>query len=108
EGLVPEGYTVHDIETWYFDEASGRWARLARDSVEAAAGTIKSLTDHFTVMINAIVVTPEHPQASSFDGNRIKGLEAAHPGAGITMIEAPSASGRGDANLQYPLTLPPG
>ncbi|MBC7172689.1 MAG: hypothetical protein H5U40_09695, partial [Polyangiaceae bacterium] len=108
EALIPEGYTVHDIETWYFDEDLDRWARLARDEVDPSRGVVKSLTEHFTVMVNAIVVTPEHPQASSFDGNRIQGLEAAHPGAGITMIEAPTANSRGDASVQYPLVVPPG
>ncbi|MBC7173210.1 MAG: hypothetical protein H5U40_12305, partial [Polyangiaceae bacterium] len=108
ENLLPQGYTGHDVETYFYDEELRRWRKLAREGVDPRTGTVRSLTDHFTVMIDAIVVTPEHPQVASFDGNRISGLEAANPAAGIAMIAPPEANNRGDAVLSYPLAVPPG
>src|SRR5690606_6021206 len=108
ENLLPDGYTGHDVETWFYSEENGRWERLPRAGVEPSTGKVQSVTDHFTVMIDAVVVTPEHPQMSSFDGNRISGLEAASPAAGIALIAPPAANQRGDAALQYPLSVPPG
>ncbi len=81
---------------------------LARSAVDDKKDTVQSLTDHFTVMINAIVVAPEHPQVRTFNPNEIRDIQAADPGTRVTLIEPPEASSRGDANLAYPLELPPG
>ncbi len=108
ENLIPSGYTGHDVETWFHNEELGHWEKLARAEVDPRNGTVRSLSDHFTVMINAVVVTPEHPQINSFDGNRISGLEAANPAAGIATIAPPEPNNRGDAVLSYPLAVPPG
>jgi len=105
---IPPGYTAADIETFYFDTTGQRWERLARDEVDIANTTIESLTDHFTTMIDAIVVAPEHPQAGSFDPNSMLNAPPANPLAGIAMIAPPSPNNRGDANLSFPLAVPPG
>lgn len=106
--LLPPGYVPDDVHTYFFDTERGRWERLIRSGVDDERRTVETLTDHFTVMINAIVVVPEHPQVASFDENRLQGIEAASPAAGIVTIAPPAPSARGDAVLRYPLTLPPG
>ncbi|MDH5654259.1 MAG: discoidin domain-containing protein, partial [Gammaproteobacteria bacterium] len=102
------GQTVNDIKTYYFDEQAGRWVPLERVAVDTKNGKIISHTDHFTDMINATVVVPESPNPASFNENTIKDIKAADPGAGINLIEPPRAGNRGDANLSYPIEVPPG
>lgn len=106
--LLPEGYRPGDVNAHYFDTDAKRWRPLARKHVDAEQGTTKSLTDHFTTMINAVVVAPDHPQLRQFNPNEMSGIKAADPGAKITLIQPPDASSQGDANLSYPFELPPG
>jgi hypothetical protein len=106
--LLPPGYAAEDVETFFFDEDAKRWRKLARDVVDKGSATVKSLTDHFTVMINAVVVAPEHPQVSSFNPTQIKDIQAANPSAKLNLIEPPEASSKGDAVLSYPFEVPPG
>ena len=42
------------------------------------------------------------------DGSRLESLSEADPAAGINLIEPPEASNLGDANLGYPIEVPPG
>jgi RHS repeat-associated protein len=106
--LIPPGYVPEDIQTFYYDETQKRWEPLARARVERDSQVVESLTDHFTTMINAIVVAPEHPQIASFDPNRLKGIKAATPAAGIQLIAPPEPNSQGNAALNYLLELPPG
>ena len=106
--LLPQGYVPSDVNSYYYDTDEKRWRRFARADVDEKSATIKSLTDHFTVTINAIVVAPEHPQSQSFNPNQIRDIQAADPGARVTRIEPPEGTSRGDASLAYPMELPPG
>jgi RHS repeat-associated protein len=73
--LIPPGLTAQDIKTFYFDEQTGSWKALERVTVDAQAGAIISLTDHFTDMINATVTVPDHPEALSYN----------HPGGQVPL-----------------------
>ncbi|ACY15442.1 SpvB/TcaC N-terminal domain-containing protein [Haliangium ochraceum] len=106
--LLPSGYVAEDIQTFYYNETEKRWEPLARAKVERGRQVVESLTDHFTTMINAVVVAPESPQIASFDPNRLKGIEAASPAARVGLIEPPQVNARGDATMQYPLDIPAG
>ncbi|NIQ96041.1 MAG: hypothetical protein GWN87_18915, partial [Desulfuromonadales bacterium] len=108
EAKLPPGQTSQDIKTWYFDEELGRWVPLERVEVNTQNKTVISHTDHFTDMINATLTVPEHPQAASFNPTQIKDIKAADPGAGINFIEPPQANNQGNANLSYPIEVPPG
>ena len=106
--LIPPGFSEDDVRTYFFDEASGRWATLDRDSVDKAGGGIVSSTDHFTDMINAVVQAPESPDKVSFSPTQIKDIKIVPPHAKINLIEPPQADSQGDARLSYPLEVPPG
>ncbi|MFG2876037.1 SpvB/TcaC N-terminal domain-containing protein [Streptomyces sp. NPDC048337] len=56
----------------------------------------------------AAVKGPEGPEGTSFNPNQIKDIKAADPGAGVNLIETPTANSTGDARLAYPLELPKG
>ncbi|MEK6749083.1 MAG: SpvB/TcaC N-terminal domain-containing protein [Pseudomonadota bacterium] len=106
--LIPKGLAEEDVKTFYYDDQAGRWKALERVQVDTNRHIIISRTDHFTDMINGTIVVPEHPQVADFNPTSIKDIKAADPGAGINLIEPPKASNMGDANLNYPLELPPG
>lgn len=106
--LIPPGLTEQDIKTFYFDEQSGSWKALERVTVDPKTGLVVSLTNHFTDMINATVTVPEHPEALSYNPTSIKDIKAADPGAGINLVDPPSANSNGDARVSVPIELPDG
>jgi len=105
---IPDGYTVKDIRTYYFDEQQGHWEPLPLDNVQAGAGKVFARTRHFTDMINAIIKVPESPQVDAYNSNSMKGIKAADPGAGVNLIAPPKGSPMGGAALSYPIELPAG
>ncbi|MFL6114849.1 MAG: SpvB/TcaC N-terminal domain-containing protein, partial [Catenulispora sp.] len=105
-GLLDPAFTAQDIYTYYYNDADGCWEPLERVGVDEVNHTVTSLTDHFTDMINATVVVPEHPEGTSFNPNQIKGIQAADPGAGVSLIAPPSASNQGDNRLAFPVEVP--
>ncbi|MEK7425882.1 MAG: SpvB/TcaC N-terminal domain-containing protein, partial [Actinomycetota bacterium] len=106
--LLPEGRTPNDVQTYFYDPSTRRWQALPRASIDLDRAVTTSLTDHFTIMINAVLTVPESPSPLSFDPTSISSLAAADPGANIDLIEAPAADSSGDARLTFPIRLPPG
>lgn len=105
---VPVGHVDDDVQTWFFDEDLGRWLEIERVAVDPAAGTVTSLTDHFTDFVNATLTVPDAPSGTSFEPNSITELAKPDPAARIALIEAPEANPAGTAALSLPLDLPPG
>ncbi|MFI6698967.1 SpvB/TcaC N-terminal domain-containing protein [Streptomyces sp. NPDC050509] len=56
----------------------------------------------------AAVTGPEGPEGTSFNPNEIKDIKAADPGAGMNLIDVPTANNAGGARLAYPLEVPKG
>ncbi len=106
--LVPAGLGARDVYTFYFDEQAGVWRVLERVEVDERHEVVLSLSDHFTEMINATVIAPDHPTPLSFNPTSIRDIQAADPAAAIDLIEPPEANSFGSARLSYPIALPPG
>jgi RHS repeat-associated protein len=104
--LLPEGVLPEEIRTYYFDEAQDRWIALPRRQVVRSTQRVVSETTHFTFMINAVLVLPDHPGPTSFNPNSIKDLKAADPSAGIDLIEPPTGNSQGTARVSFPIRLP--
>jgi RHS repeat-associated protein len=104
--LLPEGTPDEEIRTYYYDKKESRWVVLERKSVRRDTRQIVSETTHFTFMVNAVLVTPEHPGPVSFDPNSIKDIATADPAAGIDFIEPPIGGWDGNARVTFPLRLP--
>ncbi|HNV46196.1 MAG TPA: SpvB/TcaC N-terminal domain-containing protein, partial [Spirochaetota bacterium] len=102
------GQKDEDVFMYYYDVADGKWKRLERLAVEPAITMVTSQTDHFTDIINATLVVPEHPDPLSYNPNSIKDIKAGDPGAGINLIEPPTANSNGDVALSYPIEIPRG
>ncbi len=106
--LIPSGYSVRDIRTFYFDENRSKWVALPLACVNSESRIIESRTSHFTDMINALLKTPDSPEGNIFVPTQMKDLKAADPVSGVTMMGMPQANARGSLTLQYPITVPAG
>jgi RHS repeat-associated protein len=106
--MIPDGYTEKDIRTFFFDEESRHWTELPFDSVNVESLTAYSRSNHFTDIINAIIKVPEAPEAEAYNSTSMKGIKAANPTLGVTLVDPPSANSMGSANLSYPISLPAG
>ncbi|MFD0975275.1 SpvB/TcaC N-terminal domain-containing protein [Salinimicrobium gaetbulicola] len=105
---IPDGYTVDDIKTYYFDEEVKNWVALKKDSLNPEKNQILSQTTHFTDMINGIIKVPESPETAGFVPTSMSDIKAANPAAAVNTINPPSANSMGSANMQYPIELPAG
>ena len=106
--LIPKGYTVDDIHTYYYDELHQRWTMLQSKGIDAKREVAMAETSHFTDVINGIIKVPESPETQNYVPTGISELKAADPAAGILQIEAPSANQNGTASLSYPFEVPAG
>ncbi len=90
--LLPEGTPPEQVQTFYFDKGEKQWKPLTRKQVLRATQQVESETTHFTFMINAVLVLPDHPGPVSFDPNSIKDLKAADPSAKVVLLEPPEGN----------------
>ena len=106
--LIPKGYTIDDIHTYYYDELHQRWTMLQSKGIDAKREVAMAETSHFTDVINGIIKVPESPETQNYVPTGISELKAADPAAGIQQIEVPSANQNGTASLSYPFEVPAG
>ncbi|MFN0248749.1 MAG: SpvB/TcaC N-terminal domain-containing protein [Kofleriaceae bacterium] len=106
--LIPEGMSVDDVHTYFFDEKIRKWQKLPRTALDVGQRIARSSTDHFTIMINAVLAVPKNPTPLSIDPTALSSIAAASPGANIDLIDAPSATSTGDARTSLPIRLPGG
>lgn len=106
--LIPDGMSADDVHTYFYDEKAARWRKLQRSSIDLGEHVLHSATDHFTIMINAVLAVPTSPTPLSFDPTALTSIPAASPAAGIDLIQPPSPNATGDARLALPIRLPAG
>ena len=106
--LIPEGMTSEDVHTYYFDPKAERWKRLERKTIDVGDRVLRSSTDHFTIMINAVLAVPKNPAPLSYDPTALTSIAAASPAANIDLIEPPQPNSSGDARLALPIRAPNG
>ncbi|MGD9492360.1 MAG: SpvB/TcaC N-terminal domain-containing protein [Bacteroidales bacterium] len=105
---IPAGYSPEDIFTFYYNEETGSWEALERDSVDTENQEIISYTNHFTDFINGVIKAPEMPEVQAYTPTSIKDLKAADPLAGVQLINAPTANNMGTATTGLPIEVPAG
>ena len=106
--LIPRDYAESDVHTFYFDTTAQRWKQLDRVAVDTGERTVHSSTDHFTVMVDAVLAVPKDPTPRSFDPTALSSIGAASPAANIDLIEPPQATSSGDAMTSLPIRVPQG
>lgn len=106
--LLPTGYSPQDIRTYFFDTDSKRWVEVQKDSTDIKKQYIVSKTTHFTDYVNGIIQAPDSPETSAFSPTVMSDVTAADPSSELTLMNPPTASQKGDANVSYPIKLPSG
>lgn len=106
--LIPNGYTVKDIQTFHFDADYKKWIPVEKDSLMVSDNVIVALSDKDGDYVNGIIQVPESPQTSSFTPTMMSDIKAADPSAEMTIISPPEVSQKGEANISYPIKIPAG
>ena len=97
-----------DIKIFHFDYAKRQWAMDKSSVVDTKTKTVTIEGDGNTDYINGVISTPESPQLNAFAPTNISGLKAGDPMAAIQQMSPPTANQKGDANMNYPITVPSG
>lgn len=108
EKLLPKGYGIKDIKTFYFNTDSKSWVAVKRDTINEKEKTVSVLTTHFTDYINGIIQAPESPETAGFTSTMMNDIKAADPSSEMMIISPPEVSQKGDANVSYPIKIPAG
>ena len=108
EKLIPNGYDIGQLQTFFFNEKIKNWQPITIDSIDIDKKVVRIKTNHFTDYINGVIQTPESPTASAFTPTMMSDIKAAVPTAGMNIMQPPSANQTGDAKISYPLNIPAG
>ncbi len=94
--------------SFYWDESRSRWRSIDQSRLDKQNMRLVSTTKHFSLVIGAVLETPQLTGPSNFDENTIKDIEAVAPTANVDLIQPPEANNKGDARLTFPIRLPKG
>ena len=99
---------LREAQVMFFDYDTKSWQQAFVKNVDHATFMIEADVPGGTDYFAAMIKSPEMPEASAFMPTAISDLEPKTPAEGINLIQPPSANQQGDANVSYPLSLPPG
>ena len=100
--------SLEDLYTYFFDTKKKSWIKLERLEVDKGRHVVRSLSTHFTDMINATLTMPESASPVDVNLNSIKSLEAAKPDSHLIKFHPPKANNLGDASFSFELAVPCG
>lgn len=109
-GVDPSvGYNrLREVKVFYFDYDKKEWAQAHVSKVNHVSYTLEADGEGGTDYFAAMIKTPDMPEAGAFMPTSISDLEPANPATGINLIQPPTANQQGDANISYPISIPPG
>ena len=100
--------SLDELYTYFYDTQKKSWIKLERLEVDRESHKVRSLSTHFTDMINATLTMPESASPVDVNLNSIKNLEAAKPDSHLIKFNPPKASNMGDASFSFELAVPAG
>lgn len=100
--------SLDGLYTYFYDTRSKSWTRLERLEIDKENHKVRSLSTHFTDMINATLALPESAGPADVNLNSIKSLEAARPDGHLIKFNPPEAGNMGDASFSFELAVPAG
>ena len=100
--------SLDELYTYFYDTQKKSWIKLERLEVDREKHKVRSLSTHFTDMINATLTMPESASPVDVNLNSIKNLEAAKPDSHLIKFNPPKASNMGDASFSFELAVPAG
>lgn len=104
--LIPDEMSPDYVHTFCFDTVAEHWKKLDRNSSDVGDHVVYSATDHFTIMVDAVLAVPKNPSPLSFDPTTMSSIAAASPAANIDFAEPPQANSMGDARTSIPIRIP--
>ena len=96
------------LYTYFYDTQKESWIKLERLEIDKENHKVRSLSTHFTDMINATLALPESAGPADVNLNSIKSLEAARPDGHLIKFNPPKAGNMGDASFSFELAVPAG
>ena len=96
------------LYTYFYDTQTESWIKLERLEIDKENHKVRSLSTHFTDMINATLALPESAGPADVNLNSIKSLEAARPDGHLIKFNPPEAGNMGDASFSFELAVPAG
>ena len=96
------------LYTYFYDTQKESWIKLERLEIDKENHKVRSLSTHFTDMINATLALPESAGPADVNLNSIKNLEAARPDGHLIKFNPPEAGNMGDASFSFELAVPAG
>ena len=100
--------SLEELYTYFYETQEKAWIKLERLEVDKENHKVRSLSTHFTDMINATLTMPESASPVDVNLNSIKNLEAAKPDSHLIKFNPPKASNMGDASFSFELAVPAG
>lgn len=101
-------HSLEELYTYFYDTRKKNWTKLERLEVDRENHKVRSLSTHFTDMINATLALPEPASPADVNLNSIKNLEAARPDGHLIKFNPPKAGNTGDASFSLELGIPAG
>ena len=108
EELNTKEQALSELYTYFYDTEKKQWIKLERLEVDRENCVVRSLSTHFTDMINATLTLPESASPVDVNLNSIKNLEAAKPDSHLIKFNPPKMSNMGDASFSFELSVPSG
>lgn len=99
---------LNELYTYFYDTTKKQWIKLERLEVDKEKCVVRSLSTHFTDMINATLTLPESASPVDVNLNSIKNLEAAKPDSHLIKFNSPKMSNMADASFSFELSVPSG
>ena len=96
------------LYTYFYDTQKESWIKLERLEIDKENHKVRSLSTHFTDMINATLALPESAGPADVNLNSIKSLEAARPDGHLINFNPPEAGNMGNASFSFELAVPAG
>ncbi|MET7254007.1 SpvB/TcaC N-terminal domain-containing protein [Dyadobacter fermentans] len=105
---IPQGYSIHDVYTYRFNEASNNWEQLKRDGIDFDENKVHSTSSKDGEFINAIIKVPEAPETQGYAPTTLSDIKVGDPASMVQLIQPPVANNQGTANLSYHIETLPG
>jgi RHS repeat-associated protein len=106
--LFPQGYGVQDLSSFYFNDVTKNWEKVAIDTIDTQKQVVRIRTNHFSDYINGVIQVPEGPATTAYTPTTMSDIKAANPATGVQVMGQPSVGNSGTASVSYPIEVPPG
>ena len=99
---------LNEVQVYYFDHIEKGWREAHVVNIDFEKLRVEAMVPGETDYFAGLITAPEMPEASAFLPTNVSDIEPANPAAGMQLMQAPTVSRTGSANINYPLWIPQG